>query len=1245
MSTSELFKDFKYEALEAIQQMNADLLALELSPQDMESINSLFRSAHNLKGSSAMMGFVTLSEVARQLEDILELFRNRQLAVTSPRVDLLFEAFDLLSEIVNGLGDGGENLTATLKDRLALNSAKLRRLAEESKQKQLTLPEGGQSLLLQLRQELVSLDFQVWEAIRDDLSLQEQSLEGIIGEIHGKRAGPATLESLRRALHTIGGAASAAGLNSIFDLVDRLRTSIKKKDFSVQFVHNLNLLVEASRIVIRHEFRKAEVVTAEKEGPDISLLKAYKEELDKIEQDILESIAKEYKTLLPAIRLPLDQKVLSEPDRSSLKKALRTVKGTGGMLGISALWGLAQQLEEKVPSYAEADFLSQLDQLVRFLDYFIDPVKLTQALALSGQKPAGPVKEAEIPPILLFEEEEPSPAPIPVTVVPTVIQPEPVLSEEESFRKAFQDQKDQIPPEMREEFLQEFSGYYRDLNELEKKSHEATLTAADYSELRRIAHTIKGSSAMLGLTLLSQPALRVEQSIDSGQSFAEYQEDLQTLLKVLGLLFEEKAEKAEAATAKEEPQPLTDLFVEEEGAAPPIIQKAPLPPSPELEEEIESLFVEEAAPSIPAIPSEIFERREEAEKIQIKLTPARRVALVPEKMAPFKEAPAGRLEDKLIRVDLTRLDVLLNLVGELVTFRSGMEEKLKEEQQAVEELSTSTNRLLRLGATLENQYQLLTASGVTPSRYATEFDTLEFDRYTAFYQWSREISETAADTLTFQKKMSTEIKTTTELLERFGGILRELQDRTLKTRMVPLSSITSKLPRAVRDMAKTQGKDIRVVVEGEDLEIDKSLANQLDEPLIHLVRNSVDHGIESVEERRKKGKPEQGIIAIKAYRSGDSFILELSDDGGGINLEKIKAAAAQRGVTEVHRLANEDLLKIIFMPGFSTAPSVGELSGRGVGLDVVREHIEALRGTLQLSTIPGKGTTFSLSMPLTLSIVKALILQQGKELYAIPSSYVIQTLLVRPSQMIQEGEKFFISVKEERIPVYYFRDFIRGIPQASSAESEHLNGVLLNIGTDKYFLIVDRFVGQQEILIKPIGSPLDHVPGIAGASITVSGKVFLVLEIEQVMDSLELGRMAEEEREIVFGVPGVKEVPTLLIVDDSLSIRSIVSRTLEKAGYHVLTAKDGAEAMQVLKEEKVDGLILDVEMPKMSGFEVLSAMRAAPEYREIPVAMLTSRAGEKHRNKALSLGANDYITKPYKEDEFLRIVAKLVSRS
>lgn len=1263
MAVVELFKDFKYEALESIHQMNSDLLALERSPQEAENINRLFRNAHNLKGSSAMMGFISLSELAHQLEDILELFRNRTLTVTSERVDLLFEGFDLLSEIVNGLKEEGENISSALRERLAVHSVKLKKMALQGPEVEEKDP------LAQLRKELSHLDEQVLDALKEDLAFQEKILEMVIQEIHEKKAGASTLESLRRSLHTIGGAVSAVGVNSLFILVDHVRQHIEAKDFSITFLRRLNLLLEANRAVVAFTFpaakesapRAEEPAAAPAEEPRLPLLKTYKEELDRVEPDIWESVAKEYKSLQADIRLPLERRPLSEREVASYKKALKAVKGSSGLLRISTLREMARQLEEGA-ALADPAYLAQLEEFSGLLVDFLEPAKLAAAIETLSKKAVPPPAAAEEKPVPLFMEEEevfipPAAAQAPsVTAIPIPRPPSP----EEGLRKAFETEKEQIPAEMREEFLEEFRGYSDQLRALEEmllKTPES-VSPEEFKELRRIAHTIKGSAAMLGLTLLSQPALKVEQAIDSGTPLFQYLGDFRELLKMLAFLFEEKVEIIEkvppppAALFEEEgipapaaPMPqaapsleaeLESLFIEEA----PAPAAPPKPAMPALEEELESLFIEEYAPPAPAVPSEVFERAEEMEKLELKLTPARRAVLIPGTEKALKPT-TGRLEDQLIRVDLSKLDELLNLVGELITFRTGIEEKMKEERRVLDELNTSTNRLLKLGSVLESQYQLLTASGAAPSQFAAEFDTLEFDRYTAFYQWSREISETAADTLTFQKRMGGEIKEVTELVERYGGILKDLQDRTLKTRMVPLGSITSKLPRAVRDMAKAQGKDIRVTVEGEDLEIDKSLANQLDEPLIHLIRNSVDHGIETTEERRKKGKSEQGTIHIKASRSGDSFRLELSDDGGGVNLDKIRAAAAQRGVTEVHRLASEDLLKLIFMPGFSTAAKVGELSGRGVGLDVVRESIEALRGTLQLSTVPGKGTTFLLSLPLTLSIVKALILQEGEEIYAIPSSYVIQTLFISPSQIIKEGEKSFVAVKEERVPTYFLKDFI-GLPHREAPE--HYNGVLLSIGADKYFLIVDSFINQQEILIKPIGAPLDHIPGIAGASITATGKVFLILETEQVMEFLETGKIEKEPPVEGYVPPRVKVTPTVLVVDDSLSIRAVVSRALEKAGYKVLTAKDGAEAIQVLKEEKVDGMILDVEMPKMSGFEVLSAMRSTPEYIRIPVAMLTSRAGEKHRQKALALGANDYVTKPYKEEEFLRIVSRLIPR-
>jgi len=636
---------------------------------------------------------------------------------------------------------------------------------------------------------------------------------------------------------------------------------------------------------------------------------------------------------------------------------------------------------------------------------------------------------------------------------------------------------------------------------------------------------------------------------------------------------------------------------------------------------------------------------------------------------PFRAENAPRS----VRVDIAHLDNLLNLVGELVINRTSQEQHLERLGRTSSELSLSVERLRRVGAQLENRYEVaellrgenprssqadwqqspsrphLTLVGPDAGangRAYDEFDSLEMDRYTELHRISRELVEIAADINTAGNEFNGLYDSFDQTLSRQGRIATDLQDRMMEVRLVPLSTLTARLYRAVRGVATRRGRATELIIEGETVEIDKVLLEEITDPLLHLVRNAADHGIESPELRRQRGKSESGTIRLMAAREGNEAVIRVQDDGAGIDLEQVLDKALARGIIRRRDgLTREQILDLIFLPGFSTSPTVSDISGRGVGLDVVRTNVTRLKGSLDVDSTLGVGTTFTIRLPIMLAVTRALLVRSGAQTFAIPLPVVEQVAFFRKELVSTVGSSELFDLGGETYPVLYLN---RALDLGGSTElSSNARALIVGNADRRMALVVDELVGQQEVVVKRLGRHLQSVAGVAGATILGSGQVVLILNILDLIGARRNVRSGGAAH-----VAPAPITPTVwpqssnggrvaMVVDDSLSVRRVLTRTLERDGWQVLGAKDGVEALEMLAWARPQVLILDIEMPRMDGYELTSLLRNHPDHQELPIAMLTSRAGEKHRRKAFDLGVSSYLVKPFEEAELLRTVREL----
>jgi len=785
-----------------------------------------------------------------------------------------------------------------------------------------------------------------------------------------------------------------------------------------------------------------------------------------------------------------------------------------------------------------------------------------------------------------------------VTALPT---PEAV---EESFSA--------ISPEILEVFTSEAEEHITVLGRTLPLFQQQPSNKEYLQEIRRAAHTLKGAAASVGFTQIATLSHRAEDLLD-----VLYECDRAATASEIELLFAAHDALEDLAAGRADEVivlRLSPLFAAAVEAARASGGSAP------------SLSEDESR-SGPATESEH------------------------EHVAMAADAAAVRAAGEALRVPIARIDEVVNLVGELVISRSGFEQQLDTLTRLFQELQLSAERLRRATGKLETQYEARAlGSNRLASRIGSQtttygFDGLEFDRYTDFHLMIRELSETSTDIITVSQELSGLTGEFDGYLVRQSRLTGEMQDKLMRVRMVPLAHLSSRLHRTVRHTANGLGKQVRLVLEGENTDLDKTVLEQMGEPLLHLLRNAIDHGIEDAETRVTAGKPAVGTIRVQAYPESTQIVIRVMDDGRGIDTEAIRAAAVTRGFLTPDAAAiatSDELNSLLFQTGFSTASRVSEISGRGVGLDIVKVMVERLKGTVSLKSTPGEGTTFTVRLPLTLAVIRSLMVVAEGQTFALPLGSVTQILRLDHELCGKIGGQDVVQLSGETLPMFKLakRLGLRGVEEAIPRPP----AIVLNVADKRYVVVVDRIAGGREVVVKSLGTHVRHAPGIAGATLMGDGSVVLIL------DPIELCTPARASRSSYLATTlgsralaaraALTEQLLVLVVDDSPSVRRFVSSQLRDAGLSILTAKDGLDALDVLHhaERLPDVILLDVEMPRMDGYELLSTIRANPVHQHIPVVMLTSRAGDKHRRKAMELGATAYLVKPYQPAELLQVL-------
>jgi chemosensory pili system protein ChpA (sensor histidine kinase/response regulator) len=624
-----------------------------------------------------------------------------------------------------------------------------------------------------------------------------------------------------------------------------------------------------------------------------------------------------------------------------------------------------------------------------------------------------------------------------------------------------------------------------------------------------------------------------------------------------------------------------------------------------------------------------------------------------------------------IRVDLDRLTELVDLVGELVINRTHLEVQETQLRGEVKRLRRHIRDLNQFGVQLREEYDRLAGEKRHQSRqnaHPLGFDALEMDHYTEFHDLARETIETTQAIAHSSVKIDEVALNLDRSTDRLRRICDRLRSQVMQLRVVSFSRAVDHLPRAIRDMSRTYHKDVNLLLIGRDTKIDESLLHALRDPLVHLVRNAFDHGIESPEKRKAAGKPPNGQIEIEARHQGGQTIITVSDDGQGIDPETIRSRLVDLNLVSEEQaleLSLNELYDFLFWSGFSTQSEVTDLSGRGVGLDIVRSNLRQVRGTVKVDSRIGRGTTFIIKLPLMLSISDALLVRIEHQTLALPLDAVEEILHVNASEIQMAMHQPMLRWRDEYIRLVPLNDLLhyhessRDLPSPIPVGEDYMPVVVLSSSEGILAIVVDRLVGQQELVVKPLPQPLSKPTGILGCTILGDGEVVSILDVDDLIGQLHphiqkavvihnetQGRnhpLPPGTRTPVPLLPPLPSQPQILVIDDSYTIRQMLSLTLTRARYRVAQAKDGQDALEQLHHGlKCSLIIADIEMPRMDGFEFLAEVKENPQFSDIPVAMLTSRSGAKHRQRAMELGAVQYFTKPYNERQLLEAIAQLV---
>ena len=1067
---------------------------------------------------------------------------------------------------------------------------------------------------------------------------------------------PSGLKDMVRVAHTLKGSARLAGIEPVGDLSEvlehvlddvmqeKLPQSPEVATLVSQAVLGLmqmlgelrergtcnaqNELVHLLRAMteIRPSLARAEPVSPEKQLPEKILAEpvAYDPEL-------LEIFLEEADEIMDATARDL-QVFLQDPDNLKtlqlLQRSLHTLKGGARLAEISPIGDLAHEMESLFERLGNRSIVFKpvlKDMLLSCQD------RLTDAVSALRQQQACPAVDDLVLWIRQYlKSPDQAAASIPGSIaVDQIPVAKPKLDE------SAVDSMDLPDHEILDFFLEESDEIFAGIEQSLSALLDAPSDRQHVGLLLRHLHTLKGGARLAELGEIGDFAHDWESVLESAQdsgassTHSFWQNQLDTLSKLSALL--QRLHRGETDVV----EPV------------PALQHEPIP--------------EHHSEPEPVPVSEPSQREQELiERAQSVVRPDGLGKSMPPAMAVRHLSDAQKAPQEMVRVPAELLERLVNLAGETSIARGRVEQGVLSFQQSLEDMGATINRLSeqlrRMDTELDAQIKARYSREVEQVKYE-DFDPLEMDRYSSLNQLSRSLAESSSDLLDITDTLQEKMRDAETLLLQQSRINTELQEGLMRTRMVTFSRLVPRLRRIVRQTGQEVGKLVDLEVINPEGEMDRSLMERMVAPLEHMLRNAVDHGIEARQKRLSLGKHEEGRITLVLAREGSEVVLKLSDDGAGIDVQAVRQKARERGLLlEDADLSDHDVMQFIFHSGFSTAQTVTQISGRGVGMDVVQSEIKQMGGTVDIQSEPGLGTTFTIRLPFTVSVNRALMVRVGDDVYAVPLQQVEGIVRVSTDDLEQyygaQASPFQYAGISYHL--HYMGEFVLGRLQPNVIPGQSLPlPVLLVRGGDqrRFALQVDALLGSREVVVKSVGAQLSSVAGISGATILGDGSVVIILDLQALLRSTAFiqgaARRAQDQKQLQHDTVVQAEMDQrarlVMVVDDSVTVRKVMSRLLERHGYEVVVAKDGVDAISQLEDVTPDIMLLDIEMPRMDGFEVASLVRHNSRLERMPIVMITSRTGEKHRERAFSIGVDAYMGKPFVEQNLLDTVRELLT--
>ena len=1232
---AELLEVFLEEAQEVLETLHLHLGACQRNPHSREDLVTIRRGFHTLKGSGRMVGLTNLGEVAWSVEKALNKWLQDEKPTTLPVLELIGDAEVLFQHWVEKLRSGATALIdatdlVAAAQRIESGVIEEKPSVAAKAVKEAELPDiviGG-----------VSLSPVLFNIATDEAASIIETLQRLVAEL---RKGEKTVihYDFVRAAHTLAGVNRSTGFTDISDLAGALELWLQVclDTMTPPDILQLNLLeqtINALAEMVNSLRRKQEP----KPRPDlITRLQIKKKQLNKAQEEEkhkdvalqLESVQKNVAIAKPESPENEIHPLSDEDDLVAYVQRVAQEQANEPLQWQSPEEPANTEAKNTKKSRPEPEpVMSDVAPDNRLFSIDLDDLKASPAPQSHPDQEdkkspdaeafsfnfddmdfaaETPKKEKAAEPEIQFNlnDFQPDANQLGSALDEVLAEPYSFISEtasldeinahlraqpsaglgevvpedaHESKKRAIQDDLDeQLLPIFLEEADELYPQLTSELSEWRSNVDDAGEGLKIARKLQRSLHTLKGSARMAGAMRLGELTHRVEDCLDA--AVAEGKHDSALLDELEG-------------------------YFDRIGSA------------------LEKLRTGDT--SVEAV-----------EQVAKVVAPKKNVVQQP--LEQLVESNDERKEAAILRVRSDVVDNLVNEAGEISVARSRMEVELSAFKGGLHDLTSSVLGMRKLVREIEMHAEgQMQARSAVAGDSAEKFDPLEFDRFTRFQELTRFMSESVHDVHTVQQSLLKNLDETSAAMSAQAKLNSILQKSLMSIRMLPFSNISQRLYRIVRQTGKELGKKANLELYGTEIELDRGVLEKMTAPFEHLLRNAIVHGLESPEQRELKGKPPIGNIALTLRQAGNEVVFEFKDDGAGLNTVKIRQKAVEQGLIQATEIiSDEKAMLLIFETGLSTATELTEISGRGVGMDVVRSEIKALGGRVEVSSEPDKGASFTIYLPLTLAVMKALMVRAGNEIYAIPSVMVEQVQQVKPDVLVELYRNGSVSWQDKPYPLYYLPQLL-GDKERVPDNKVYNSILLLRSGEQRIAIHLDELLGNKEVVVKNVGVQLARLPGIAGATVQANGKVVLILNpVPLIQETKEVKRFDTTNIQAP-----LRKVPVVMIVDDSLTVRKITTRLLTRAGYEVVTAKDGVDALEKLVDMTPDIMLLDVEMPRMDGFELTKQLRRDSKTVDLPIIMITSRTADKHKNYAYELGVNGYLGKPYQDDELLENIAQ-----